>query len=83
MFAILLSSGQILINMEKRKLPYFKDEAEEARWWYDHREEVGAEIIKSAREGTTGPGVVARLKERLRAQEAAQAEQTSLTSSGS
>ena len=30
-----------------RKLPYFKDEAEEARWWYDHREEVGAEIIKA------------------------------------
>jgi len=67
----------------ERKLPCFKDEAEEARWWYDHREEVGAEIIKSAREGTTGPGVVARLKERLRAQESAQAEQHTLTSSGS
>jgi hypothetical protein len=70
------------MSME-RKLPYFKDEAEEARWWYDHREEVGAEIIKAAREGTTGPGAVARLREKLRAQEAVQAEQNSLTSSGS
>ena len=66
-----------------RKLPHFKDEAEEARWWYDHREEVGAEIIKSAREGTTGPGVVARLREKLRKQETRQSEKNSVPSASS
>ena len=66
-----------------RKLPHFKDEAEEARWWYEHREEVGAEIIKSAREGTTGPGVVARLREKLRTQENRQSEKNSAPSASS
>ena len=70
-------------DMEKRKLPHFKNEAEEAQWWYDHRHEVADDMIKAMREGRTGPGVVARLREKLRAQEAAQAEQNSLTSSGS
>ena len=69
--------------MEKRKLPHFKDEAEEAQWWYDHRDEVAGDMIKAMCEGRTVPGVVARLRERVRAQEAAEAEQNSLTSSGS
>jgi len=69
--------------MEKRKLPHFKDEAEEAQWWYDHRDEVADDMIKAMREGRTGPGVVARLREKLRAQETMQSEKNSVTSTSS
>jgi len=55
--------------MEKRKLPQFKDEAEEARWWYDHRDELANDMINAMREGRTGPGSVARLRAKLAAKE--------------
>jgi formiminotetrahydrofolate cyclodeaminase len=64
--------------MESRKLPKFKDEAEEARCWYDHRDE----IVKAMREGRTGPSSVARLRAKLQAEEAARSERGALTSAG-
>ena len=69
--------------MEKRRLPHFKDEAEEAKWWYDHRDEVAGDMIKAMREGRTGPGVVAKLRERLRAQQVIQSEKDPVTSHNS
>jgi hypothetical protein len=70
-------------DMEKRRLPHFKNEAEEAQWWYDHRDEVADDMIKAMREGRTGPGVVARLREKLRAQETIRSEKNSVTSTSS
>jgi len=69
--------------MEKRRLPHFKDEAEEAKWWYDHRDEVADDMIKAMREGRTGPGVVAKLRERLRTQQVIQSEKDTVTSQNS
>jgi len=69
--------------MEKRKLPQFKNQAEEAQWWYDHRDEVADDMIQSMREVRTAPGVVARLREKLRAQEAMPSEKNSVTSTSS
>jgi hypothetical protein len=69
--------------MEKRRLPRFENEAEEAQWWYDHRDEVADDMIQAMREGRTGPGVVARLREKLRAQEPMQSEKDSVTSTSS
>ncbi len=39
--------------MEKRIIPAFETEAEEAQWWFDHREEIGADILAAVREGRT------------------------------
>jgi hypothetical protein len=66
--------------MGDRKLPQFKDEAEEARWWYEHRDEVASEILEAMRTGQTGPGSVARLQAKLREQEASRTEKQTLTS---
>jgi hypothetical protein len=60
--------------MTIRRLPQFKDEAEEARWWYEHRDEVAEDMVKAIREGRTGPGSVARLRAKLHAQEALQSD---------
>jgi len=68
--------------MESRKLPKFASEAEEARWWYDHRDEIADDIIKASREGRLGLGSVARLRAKLQAEENAQVERGTLTSAG-
>jgi len=60
--------------MEKRKLPCFENEAEEAQWWYDHRHELADEMIKAMREGRTGPGAVARWREKFGGKQAVQPE---------
>ncbi|MDQ2925749.1 MAG: hypothetical protein M3R43_09375 [Acidobacteriota bacterium] len=66
------------------KLPKFENEAEEARWWYDHREEVGAELVAASKEGRLGPGTRARFEARLREQRAAESDTKDvLTSAGS
>jgi hypothetical protein len=39
-------------KMDERKLapiPRFASEAEEARWWFDHREELGQDLIVAGR----------------------------------
>jgi predicted DNA binding CopG/RHH family protein len=38
--------------MKKQKVPAFRSEAEEARWWYAHREELGRDLEDAARKGT-------------------------------
>jgi hypothetical protein len=68
--------------MSNRKLPQFKDEAEEARWWYEHRDDVATEIVKTSRKGRTGPGSVSRLRAKLRAQATSQTEKGTLASTG-
>jgi hypothetical protein len=56
--------------MEKRIIPKFESEAEEARWWYENREELAQDFVNAVREGRSGPGSVARLREKQRAREA-------------
>ena len=43
--------------MEKRIIPKFATEAEEAQWWYDNREEIGKDFERAFAEG--------RLKRRI------------------
>jgi hypothetical protein len=59
------------MNMEKRRIPVFETEAEEAKWWYDHREELADDFVAAIREGRTGSGVVRRFQ--MREEAAAQA----------
>jgi predicted DNA binding CopG/RHH family protein len=47
--------------MEKRILPDFKSEAEEAQWWFDHQDELDKDFAKAAAEGRLGRGTAARL----------------------
>ncbi len=50
--------------MEKRQLPNFKTEDEEARWWFDHREEIAQDFLNAAKRGTLGPGAAERNRRR-------------------
>lgn len=47
--------------MAKRILPEFKSEAEEAKWWFDHQDELDKEFAEAAADGTLGRGTAARL----------------------
>jgi predicted DNA binding CopG/RHH family protein len=38
--------------MNKRKVPAFRSEAEEAHWWDTHREELDRDLEEAARKGT-------------------------------
>jgi hypothetical protein len=45
---------------EDRKLPSmprFDNEAEEAQWWFDHREELAQDMVAAARSGNAGNGL--------------------------
>ena len=45
------------------EIPKFQSEAEEAQWWFDHREETGVWQEQAAKEGrTTGLGEVLRTR---------------------
>jgi predicted DNA binding CopG/RHH family protein len=46
--------------MEKRVLPDFKSEAEEAKWWFDNQEELDKDFAQAAEAGHLGRGTVAR-----------------------
>jgi predicted DNA binding CopG/RHH family protein len=37
--------------MEKRILPNFKSEAEEAKWWFDNQDELDKDFAQAAAEG--------------------------------
>jgi predicted DNA binding CopG/RHH family protein len=37
--------------MEKRILPDFKSEAEEAKWWFDNQDELDKDFAQAAAEG--------------------------------
>lgn len=60
--------------MEKRILPKFESEAEEAQWWYDHRDEIGADMLAAVLEGRNGIGTLGRAKLRAAAQAEAEAQ---------
>jgi hypothetical protein len=47
--------------MSDLKVPAFATEAEEAKWWYDNRDKVSAELEKAANEGRLGRGGIRRL----------------------
>ncbi len=47
--------------MEKRILPDFKSEAEEAKWWFDNQDELDKEFAQAAAEGRLGRGTAARI----------------------
>jgi len=38
--------------MKKRKIPTFRSEADEARWWYEHREVLDRDFEEAAKAGT-------------------------------
>jgi hypothetical protein len=45
---------------EKRVLPNFADEAEEATWWFEHADELAGDFIAAAADGSLGRGRAAR-----------------------
>jgi len=47
--------------MEKRILPDFKSEAEEAKWWFDNQDELDKDFAQAAAEGRLGRGTAARI----------------------
>jgi hypothetical protein len=55
--------------MESRRIPKFENEAEEAQWWFDHREEISQDIVIASREGRLGEGSRARFQRRMMEQE--------------
>jgi predicted DNA binding CopG/RHH family protein len=46
---------------DKLKIPKFSSEAEEAQWWYDHRDELTEAFEDAAAQGELGSGSAARL----------------------
>ena len=47
--------------IEKRILPDFKNEDEEAKWWFEHQDELFEDFERAAAEGRLGCGTAARL----------------------
>jgi hypothetical protein len=45
----------------KLKIPKFPSEADEAQWWFDHRDEVAKAFEEAAADGKLQTGTVARL----------------------
>ena len=45
---------------DRLKIPKFPSEADEANWWFDHREEVAKAFEEAAADGSLRPGSVAR-----------------------
>ena len=46
--------------MEKRLVPKFETEAEEAKWWFDTQDELLKDFERAAAEGRLGHGTVAK-----------------------
>jgi predicted DNA binding CopG/RHH family protein len=47
--------------MEKRILPDFESEAEEAKWWFDNQDELDKDFAQAAAEGRLRRGTAARI----------------------
>jgi predicted DNA binding CopG/RHH family protein len=45
---------------ERRELPPFANEDEEAKWWYDNREQHAEEFAQAMREGRVTKGAMIR-----------------------
>jgi predicted DNA binding CopG/RHH family protein len=52
---------------DRTKVPKFATEAEEAKWWDDHKEMVEENLIQAIRDGTTHRGTARRLVQEARA----------------
>jgi transcription elongation GreA/GreB family factor len=52
--------GDEMTERKLPKIPRFATEAEEAQWWFDHRDEVCEDIVSAAKNGTLGEGSLAR-----------------------
>jgi hypothetical protein len=52
--------------MIDRKIPQFQNESEEANWWFEHRAEIGSDLITASRQGRLGEGSVARRARKMR-----------------
>jgi hypothetical protein len=52
--------------VEKRLIPKFESEAQEAAWWFDHREETARDLIAAVKEGRLAPTLKVRYAERMR-----------------
>ena len=50
--------------MEPRRIPVFATEAEEAKWWYDNREELAHDFVEARKAGRLGEGSKARWERR-------------------
>jgi hypothetical protein len=60
------STLEQVIQMQKREIPRFQSEAEEARWWFEHREVIGSDLVAASRQGRLGEGSLARHQRKLR-----------------
>lgn len=47
-------------KMKPRIIPVFATEAEEAKWWYDNREELAQDFVEARKAGRLGEGSRAR-----------------------
>lgn len=47
--------------MTKKILPEFQSEADEAKWWFDHQDELLEDFKAAAADGTLQRGTAARL----------------------
>jgi hypothetical protein len=56
-----LSDGDWKPMAQKLEVPKFANESEEARWWFEHRNDLDDEFDLAEREGRLGRGTVARL----------------------
>jgi hypothetical protein len=54
------------------KMPKFETEAEEAQWWFDHREDLNDESERRAAAGTLGEGTLGRALKRQKARAASE-----------
>ena len=52
--------------MKKLVVPRFTTEAEEAQWWYDHRDVVEANLSEALRNGTANYGTAQRVMREIR-----------------
>jgi hypothetical protein len=55
-----------MVEMPEREIPRFQNEAEEARWWFEHRDEIGSDLIAASRQGRSGEGSIARRARKVR-----------------
>jgi hypothetical protein len=53
--------------VKKLIIPRFETEAEEAKWWDDHMDVVGSNLLEAMKNGTIKRGIPARALEQARA----------------
>ena len=47
-------------------IPKFANEAAEAKWWFEHRNQLSEDLIRASKSGSSGRGSRERYAERLR-----------------